>query len=291
MAIARLADRTIVQVTGPEARPFLDRLVTCDMDRVSVGRARFGALLSPQGKLLADFIAMQPDETGETFWLDCPRAASGDLARRLTMYKLRAKVSVAALPDASVLAGWDDAAVPAGSVNITDPRLAALGWRAVLTGAGETPGFDDAGEGAYEAHRVALGIPESGRDFAFGDAFAHEALMDQLGGVDFDKGCYVGQEIVSRMQHRGTARTRVVALAWQPGLALAHGAEIKAGDRVLGTVASVSGDRGLGMIRVDRAADALAAGTAIEAGGVGLRFEKPDWVRFPYPDEITAPVV
>ncbi len=291
MATALLADRSVVQVSGEEARSFLDRLVTCGMDRVALGQARFGALLSPQGKILADFITIQADEAGQIFFLDCPMPCVAELIRRLSMYKLRAKVAVTELADAAVLAGWGGAVPPADAVSVEDPRLPALGWRAVLRPSSR-PG-DGAVQGgeAYEAHRVALGIPSSGRDFALGETFAHEALMDQLAGVDFDKGCYVGQEIVSRMQHRGTARTRIVSVLWERGAGISPGAEIVAGDRNLGRMGSVSGNCGLAMIRLDRTADALAGGASIPAGGVPLRFDKPGWVRFPYPDEMMAPAV
>jgi folate-binding protein YgfZ len=276
---AELASRGIVRVAGEEARSFLDRLITCDMDRVEPEKARFGGLLSPQGKILADFIVAQAGDSA--FLLDCPTACVGDLIRRLTLYKLRAKVTITDLSAThSVSAGWGGAALPDGA--LPDPRLPELGWRQIL--AREASVLGRAGEEAYHAHRIRLGVPEAGLDFALGDAFPHEALMDQLGGVDFDKGCYVGQEVVSRMQHRGTARTRIVSVACEEP-APEPGVEVTAGDRALGRIGSVSGDCGLAMIRIDRAADALEAGTPILAGGRPVRFAKPDWVRFPYPGE------
>jgi folate-binding protein YgfZ len=146
----------------------------------------------------------------------------------------------------------------------------------------------DSSPDEYHAHRVALGVPEGGRDFVFNDAFPHEALMDQLGGVDFDKGCYVGQEVVSRMQHRGTARTRVVRLRLGAGEQPGGQADILAGDRSLGRTGSVAGDYALATVRLDRAADALTGGQPILAGGVPVAFDKPDWVRFPYPADLAA---
>ena len=286
MATSVLTDRGVVRVTGPEARMFLDRLVTCDLDRVSPGRPRYGALLSPQGKILVDFVAFEvPGGEGAEFYLDAPAGAVADLVKRLTLYKLRAKLSVTDLTGtAGIAVGWGEPE-PAGAITAApDPRLPALGWRAILPAAA-LPGGAERSE--YDAHRVALGVPESGRDFALGDAFPHEALMDALAGVDFDKGCYVGQEVVSRMQHRGTARTRVVRLAFD-GTAPAPGTEVTGGERVLGRVGSASGRDALATIRLDRAADALAAGDPVAAAGQPARFAKPEWVRFAYPAELTA---
>jgi folate-binding protein YgfZ len=138
---------------------------------------------------------------------------------------------------------------------------------------------------AYHAHRIALGVPEGGRDFLFGDAFPHEALMDQLNGVDFDKGCYVGQEVVSRMQHRGTARTRIVPALYEGGFAADVGVEVTAGEKALGKTGTGAEGKGLLMIRLDRAADALKAGEVIRAGGIPVRLEKPSWIGFPFPGE------
>ena len=289
MARCTLADRGVVRVTGPEARTFLDRLVTCDLDRVAPGRPRFGALLSPQGKILVDFVVHEiPGGDGPEFYLDCPASNTADLVKRLALYRLRAKISVTDLSGAvAVAAGWDEAG-PAGALTTApDPRLPALGWRALLPAA-STP--TDGEPGGYDRHRVSLGVPESGRDFALGDAFPHEALMDQMAGIDFDKGCYVGQEVVSRMQHRGTARTRIVVLEFGAD-APPSGTEIAAGERSLGRLGSVAGRHAMATLRIDRAADALAAGETVTAGGQAARFVKPDWVRFPYPGEATAPVV
>jgi folate-binding protein YgfZ len=175
---------------------------------------------------------------------------------------------------------------------VRDPRLPALGTRIMLpphlakeaaTDLGAT--LVDATD--YEAHRIALGVPRGGLDFAYGDAFPHETDMDQLHGVDFDKGCYVGQEVVSRMEHRGNARSRVVPVAYD-GYAPDAGAGVTAADKPIGTFGSSAGGRGLALLRLDRAADALAAGAPLVAGGATLRLVKPDWARFAWPGEATA---
>ncbi len=293
MPLAHLSDRAVLKVSGPEARTFLDRLVTCDLDRLPPAGARYGALLTPQGKIISDFILFDAAtlEDGAVF-LDVPSSCAADLAKRLSMYKLRAQVTIEDLTDShAVLVGWGDTSEPTGQRHLAapDPRLDALGWRAIV----ERGGLMDSGspaedEAEYHAHRVALGIPEGGRDFAFNDAFPHEAVMDQLAGVDFDKGCYVGQEVVSRMQHRGTARTRTVPVVFDGGSAQ-PGQEVTAGDRTLGQVGTVAGGRGLATLRLDRAAEALAAGLPIMAGEVPIRLEKPAWARFPFPGESGFP--
>ncbi len=287
MPSAYLADRGVVQVTGEEAKSFLDGLLTCDLDRLAPGSPRYGGLLTPQGKILFDFIVFAAADADGGYFLDCAREQAADLARRLSFYKLRAKVAVADRSDTlAVVAAWGGAEKPDALAG-EDPRLADLGWRAIVP-TSEVARMDvDAA--AYHVHRIGLGVPEGGKDFAFGDAFPHEALMDRLHGVDFDKGCFVGQEVVSRMQHRGTARTRIVPLVYLDGAAVGPGAEVTAGERVIGRTGTGAGERGLAMIRLDRAADALAAGETIRAGGRPVRIEKPDWATFPFSDEAATP--
>jgi len=198
-------------------------------------------------------------------------------------------VAIENRPDAlAVLAGFAGALRPPEEVGIVvdDPRLPELGWRAVVAAedADELAPAPAADE-AYASHRIALGVPEGGRDFIFGDAFPHEALMDQLHGVDFDKGCYVGQEVVSRMEHRGTARSRLVPVEYLDGIVPEPGAEVRAGNVLLGRTGTAAAGRGLAMIRLDRAQEALAAGKTIAGGGLALRLKKPAWIRFPFPGE------
>ncbi|MCP8939057.1 folate-binding protein [Alsobacter sp. SYSU M60028] len=288
MASAFLEDRGVVRVTGEDARGFLDGLVTSDMDKVAVDRARHAALLTPQGKILFDFIVAEADgEQGGGFYLDVPRALAADLARRLGFYKLRARVSIEDLSEtAGVVAFWDGERADEGlGVVYADPRLPELGDR-VIAPRSTCPDLASEPAEAWHAHRVALGVPEGGRDFAYGDAFPHEADMDQLGGVDFDKGCYVGQEVVSRMQHRGTARTRIVPVRFRGGVGAGEGAEAHAGGRAAGRIGSVTADgRALAMLRLDRVEDALASGGALEADGLAFDLVKPAFARFPWPGE------
>ena len=138
----------------------------------------------------------------------------------------------------------------------------------------------DATAEEYHAHRIALGVPEAGKDYALGDTFPHEADMDQLGGVSFTKGCFVGQEVVSRMQHRAQVRKRVVPVEAVGSGELQAGAEITAGAAVIGKVGSVAGRRALAMLRLDRAAEAKAKGEPLMAGGIEIALRKPDWATF-----------
>jgi folate-binding protein YgfZ len=294
MPTAHLEDRGLVRVAGPDAKTFLDGLLTCDLDKVSAEAPSFGALLTPQGKILFDFIVFgMPEEAGGGYCLDVLAAYAPDLVRRLGFYKLRAKVAVEDRSrELAVVAGWGEAPRPKEDVGLVavDPRLPALGWRAVVAtdDVQELVGPNGEDATAYHAHRIGLGVPEGGKDFLFADAFPHEALMDQLHGVDFQKGCYVGQEVVSRMQHRGTARTRILPAIYPEGFAPERGAEVTAGERMLGTAGSGAPGRGLVTIRIDRASEALAAGTELRAGGLPFRIEKPDWITFPFPAQGTG---
>jgi len=163
-----------------------------------------------------------------------------------------------------------------------DPRLPGLGWRCLFAMTGDWL-IGEVGRAAsaedYAAHRIALGVPEAGKDFVLGDTFPHEALYDQLDGVSFTKGCYVGQEVVSRMQHRATARKRVVPVVGAAALPAA-GTEIKADEVVIGTLGSTAGTRGLALLRLDRAAEMQAKGQSITAGGVALAIEIAPWATF-----------
>jgi folate-binding protein YgfZ len=282
MKAAFLPDRGVVKVSGADARDFLNGLVTTDVALLRPGLGRFGALLTPQGKIVVDFLITEaPAGHGGGFLLDCPRALAQGLADKLGFYKLRAKVAVENRSDSlGVLAAWDGDFAIKPDLAFADPRDAALGWRILVPEelaqkVADLIGADLVDSSAYDAHRIASGVPRGGLDFTYGDAFPHETNMDRLHGVDFDKGCYVGQEVVSRMQHRGTARTRTVRVIVD-GPAPEPGATILAGDKSVGTIGSTAGHNALALIRIDRAADALAAGMPLTAGGIAIRIAEPD---------------
>jgi folate-binding protein YgfZ len=292
MKAALLPERGVLKVVGDDARKFLHGLVTADMLGLAPGTARFGALLTPQGKIIADFFVTEaPQSEGGGFFLDIPRALAITLVDKLNLYKLRAKVLVEDLTEIlGVLAVWDGAGAAKQGLTYVDPRLPTLGFRVMIPphraiAAASELGAALVGAEDYEAHRIALGVPRGGVDFAYGDAFPHEADMDQLGGVDFAKGCYVGQEVVSRIEHRGIARTRAVALRYD-GAAPASGTPITAGERQVGTMGSAARGRGIALVRLDRVAEAEQA--ALAAGGIPIRLIKPDWARFSFPGEIKA---
>ncbi len=283
--IAQLADRGVVRVTGADAEKLLQGIITNDMDLLASQPAIHAALLTPQGKLLFEFFVVK---AADGFRLETARDKAAELAKRLNLYKLRAKVEIADVSDDyRVLALWGDApsspGETTGTLSFPDPRLATLGLRILAEARfadeisaatnGEEVAADD-----YHAHRIALGVPEAGKDYALGDAFPHEADLDQLHGVSFAKGCYVGQEVVSRMQNRATVRKRVVPIEGEAPLA--PGAEIKAGEAAIGVVGSVAGRQALALLRLDRAAEAKAKGQALTAGGVVVTLRKPDWASF-----------
>jgi folate-binding protein YgfZ len=282
MKAAFLPARGVVQVSGDDARKYLNGLFTTDVTRLHPGEARFGALLQPQGKIIVDFLVVQapsakaPSDAGERFLLDCPRALAQTLTERLGLYKLRAKVTIENLSDrCGVIAVWDGEITTAPELGFADPRQAELGWRIIApeselaTIAGQI-GADIVTEAAYEAHRIDCSTPLGGLDFAYGDAFPHETNMDRLHGVDFAKGCYVGQEVVSRMQHRSTTRTRAAQVLFD-GPIPAPGTPITAGDKTIGTLGSVADHKGIAMLRIDRTAEALQAGLPLTAGGLTIR--------------------
>jgi folate-binding protein YgfZ len=278
MKAALLPDRGAVKVAGEPARTFLNGLVTTDMADVAPGRPRYAALLTPQGKIIADFIVTQAADGGD-FLLDCPRALALTLTEKLNFYKLRAKVAVEDMSDAlAVMAVWGGTGDADCGPAYPDPRLPALGCRVMLPPQLAQKAAADLGAtltdaADYEAHRIALGVPRGGLDFIYGETFPHDADLDQIGGVDFKKGCFVGQEVVSRVQHRGSARTRIVPVEFDDFAAEA-GSPVTAGDKSVGTMGSSSGRLGLAMLRLDRVEDARVAGTPLIAGGIPMRLRE-----------------
>jgi tRNA-modifying protein YgfZ len=277
-----LPDRGVVKVSGDDARHFLNNLVTADVDQVRPGLGRFGALLTPQGKIVADFLLTEaPAGHGGGFLLDCPLPLADALATKLNFYKLRAKVTAENLSGGlGVLVVWGGTPTATPDLAFADPRSEPLGWRILVPQdlaqrAAELIGAEWVAPAAYEAHRIACGVPRGGADFLYGDAFPHETNMDRLHGVNFEKGCYVGQEVVSRMQHRGTARTRTVRVIVDQATP-EPGASIVAGDKAIGTMGSSAEGRGIALIRIDRAADAIEAGQSLLAGGLPIRLAAPD---------------
>lgn len=283
MPFAHLEDRAVILVSGPEAEHFLQNILTVDLDALKEGEANPGALLAPQGKILFDFLISR---TGpDAFRLECRADAADDFHRRLLLYKLRAKAEIAKPERTVVTVFWQDDSSASGidSTALRDTRFANGG---VIRSYDTPSGTGD--PGAWNAFRIANGVAESGSDYQLGDAFPHDVLLDQTGGVGFAKGCYVGQEVVSRMQHRGTARRRVL-VASAPGPLPVPGTELTVEGRPVGTLGSVSGSKGLAIARIDRVKSAVDAGKAILAGDVPVTLAIPGWAKFTFPEDAASP--
>ena len=267
-----LSDRGVVHVFGADAASLLQGVLTNDVEQLKPHEARYAALLTPQGKILFDFLVVRlPAKEGFDFALDCSATQAADLAKRLGFYKLRAKVTVAdESAEHGVVAYWGEPPELApGAFRYADPRNADLGAREILPRA-RAESLGEAELAEYEALRIAVGVPMGGVDFAYGDTFPHEADMDQLGGVDFTKGCYVGQEVVARMQHRIGVRKRVVRVELD-GPSPAPGTPVLDGELPVGTLGASSGASALALLRLDRAEDAKAAGRRLMAGETSVR--------------------
>ena len=255
-----LTDRAVVSLSGPEAHTFLQGLVTNDVKQIGPGRLVYAALLTPQGKILSDFLV---NESDDALFLDCLAASRDDLVKRLSMYKLRAQVEIAPRDDLGVYSGE----------GLADPRLEALGPRAILNkGVVES----QPGTAAYRQLRLDHGVPE-GADFGSGRMFALDADLDELNAISFEKGCYIGQELTARMKHRGTDRKRLLAIATTDGSSLpGPDTKVTAGIRELGAITSTYGDRGFALMRLDRLAE--SAGDTLEAGGVEVEVRHQNWL-------------
>ncbi len=265
-----LADRGIIKISGAEALGFLHRLVTNSLLDLKPGAARYAALLSGQGKLLFDFFVVPLPEGPEAgCLLDCPRSQIPDLVKKLNLHKLRVPITIEDVSASlAVAAVWGEPP-PAGfsGVAFADPRAEDLGLR--LIAPPESLAFATAPPDGDEAHRTALGVPKGGVDFPYGDAFVHDADLDWLNGVDFQKGCYPGQEVVARVHFRKSARKRILKVRFD-GPPPAPGSAVTMGEINIGHIGSVAGARGLAMLRLDRVEDAKAAGTPLMAGTAAL---------------------
>ena len=282
MPTARLEDRTLISVSGPEAEHFLQKIITLDLETLKEGEARPSALLTPQGKILFDFLVSRGGEG--SLLLECRAEIGDDFVRRLTLYRLRAKVQISKQDESVVSVSWgiDSSSSETDSAWLRDRRFPedAPAWRCYVEQSTDTSAS------AWHAFRISSGVAESGSDYELGDAFPHDVLLDQNGGVGFRKGCYVGQEVVSRMQHRGTARRRVLIVSGE-GLPQ-PGTDILVNGRPVGKLGSHAGGNGLAILRIDKIKDALDAGIPIVAGDVPVSVAIPSWVAFAYPAQASS---
>lgn len=273
-----LPDRGVIRISGSDATTLLDGLLTNSLGRLAEQPAIHTGLLAPQGKILFDFYLVT---VADGYLVDIDRTRVEDFIKRLSFYRLRADVQFENLSETmSVGVLWPAAAsLPGGVIAYPDPRNPALGQRLILAPerVAEIPA-DTASTDAYHQHRIALGVPEAGLDYPITDTFPHEALYDQLHSIDFKKGCFIGQEVVSRMQHRGTARKRAIRISGDAPLVA--GAKVEAGEATIGVVGSASAEAGIAMLRLDRASEATAKGVPLRADGVTVSVDPPDWIVF-----------
>jgi tRNA-modifying protein YgfZ len=267
--MARLPDRGVVSVTGADSEKLLQGLVTNDLDDLASGEARHAALLSPQGKILFDFFVIRQ---GDGYLLDVARTKTGDLIKRLSMYKLRADVGITDVSDSFIVyAAWGSDAKKSAEghgISFADPRHLSIGLRLLSESAAPIPGADGDASHTYDALRVQLGVPEGGKDYQFGDTYPHEANFDLLNGVSFAKGCYVGQEVVARMQNKTIVRKRTIKILGNAPLS--SDTDILLGDIPVGRVGTVDGRNAIAMLRLDRALEAEQKNVQLTAGGVAL---------------------
>lgn len=285
MPIARLEDRAVITVAGPEAEHFLQNILTVDVEALADGEVRPGALLTPQGKILFDFLISRAGP--DAFRLECRADIASDFHRRLLMYKLRTRAEISKPEQVVVTVAWQDDSA-SSETDSTALRDARFPQGDVVRIYGAEQGSGDGGDlAAWHALRIAGGVAESGADYQLGDAFPHDVLLDQMSGVGFGKGCYVGQEVVSRMQHRGTARRRVLLVSADAPLP-APGTELTVEGKPVGALGSVSGKQGLAIARIDRVKSAIDNGRDILADGIPVTLAIPGWAKFTFPEGATA---
>jgi folate-binding protein YgfZ len=291
-----LPERGLVALRGQDARSLLQGVISSDVERVTPTSTSYGALLTPQGKYLFDFVILQ---IGDALLLDTERARIDDLLRRLLMYRLRAKAEIedrSADFEVAALLGDDVAArfeLPEqvgaarllnGSVVMIDPRLAELGGRAVLprghsAAVFETLGLASLPGAAYEQARLALGVPDGSRDLVVDRSTLLESGFDELHGVDFRKGCFVGQELTARMKYRGLVRKRLMPVVFR-GPPPAPGTPIRLAGKDAGEMRSSIEGHGLALLRLEQVARAAEDGVPLLADATEVIPRKPDWARF-----------
>jgi folate-binding protein YgfZ len=272
-----LKNRAIIAVNGAEARDFLQGLITNDMEACREGRAIYAALLTPQGKILFEFFVVAH---GEDRWLlDCAASGAADLTKRLSLYRLRAKVEIAPQPDLAVAAVWNGdgmIAAKTDGVVFPDPRLSDLGLRIIGTETALAEATRNMTPGDYEAYRLKLGVPDSA-DLPTDQVFALDAGFEELNGVSFKKGCYVGQEVTARMKHRASARRRFLTAEIMGEIPA--GTPLEAEGRELGTLASGKNGHALALVRLDRLEDAQGKHAPVTAAGRQVILRKPGWLK------------
>ncbi len=289
-SFAILEDRGVLAVAGPERRSFLQGLISNDSERLGPAEVRYAALLTAQGRYLHDFLLA---EAGEALWLDCERARLSDLKRRLSLYRLRAKVALDERADLAVAAVFGEGACAAfglpedpgatasfaGGLALSDPRLLALGARVLLprealSAALAARGIAEADFAAYDRLRLAEGVPDGSRDLIPEKSLLLESGFDELNGIDWQKGCYIGQELTARTKYRGLVKRRLFPVRID-GPPPQPGTPVLAEGREVGEMRSAREGLGLALLRLD----AAAANTPLAAGAATLIPSRPGWMR------------
>jgi folate-binding protein YgfZ len=275
MTAVTIDNRSFILISGEDAEDFLQGIITTDLTLVPTGACWPGALLTPQGKILFEFMIGRA-ETG--FVIETAAVDTDGLIRRLTLYRLRAKVSFERLAHECVTVRWGDDQAAAG---LADQRFARAGIALFrMPGSG---GTDPAS--LYDALRFDNGISGAGEDSPLNDYFPHDLLMDSNGGLSFKKGCYIGQEVVSRMQHRATARRRLVSVVSAAAPLGEAGSAITAGERDVGALIAAGAAAGLAVVRIDKVGAAIKAGLPLMIGGQAVNLRLPTWSGLEFPDE------
>ena len=293
-----LERRSVLVVAGADAGAFLQNLISNDVDRVEERRAIYATLLTPQGKFLHDFVVSAHPQAADGYLIETEAGRADDLEKRLTMYRLRADVTMTrADPDWAVFAGFGDgtaqalglepdagsAAATAGGVICVDPRLAALGIRAVgpapdMRQRLETAGFSETDQSAYEHLRLSLGVPDGSRDILVEKSFPLECNLDDLNAIDYEKGCYVGQELTARTHHRAKIRKRLFPVKSQ-GPVPEAGTPITFNGKEVGEMRSGDGQQGLALLRIESLRSAEAGGPALMVDGMEIVPDIPAWLK------------
>ena len=291
-----MENRGLLAISGPDTRAFLQGLISNDIERVGPVRAVYAALLTPQGKFLHDFFIVQLDDA---LYLDCDAARLDELKRRLTIYRLRSKVTLEAAEDRFLVAAiFGEGALAAvglpdelgsarsfaGGVAYVDPRLSAMGARAVLPAAAVSEvrtraEFSQGEFASYERLRLYHGVPSGNGDLAVEKATLLESNFEELNGLDWDKGCYVGQEVTARMKYRGLVRKRLMPVDIE-GPIPEPDTPVMFGEKEAGTMRTGAAGKGIALLRLDLVEEAKHAGAPMIAGGAQLTPRKPDWATF-----------
>ncbi|MCP4937399.1 MAG: folate-binding protein YgfZ [bacterium] len=273
--LIRLENRSVIEIGGEDAHDFLQGILTNDIEGANEGRAIYAGLLTPQGKLLFDFLIVRHNHT---YLVDVEASQVDDLLKRLMFYKLRAKVDLNALPQAVICVSIEGSAeTNCDAISYMDPRYEKMSSRIMMLKGEDESCVPNAEQ--WLTHRLNHGLPEAPADFEHGSCFPHDIAMDQLNGIGFKKGCYVGQEVVSRMQHRGTARKRPMIVKAQGDLSDVP-SDIKANGAIIGRLGSAFGQQGLAQIHLDRAVKARNAGKQFDVNGTQVELLSPAWASY-----------